>query len=203
MASGEGAGFWLTGTESTKDTAPVRVEKGTNLGDESSCEFGMCVVSSEIETELGSIDGGSVTRSTGWGSALGSGSSTCDLSMTSVEFDRFRFWLSESEEADGSIDAANLSAFKERLMLAARPRIVYSAVPFSSDANNIDCVELGCELGGAETVGAGSVDVTTGLSAVVSRWCICTSAPLYASPVFRADRRVLVKLLVGVCREGG
>ena len=107
---------------------------------------------------------GSVTRS-GWGSALGSGSTTFG---TSIELDRFRFWPGESE-ADGSLDAANLSAFKERLMLAARPRIVYSAVPFSSDANSIDCVELGCELGGTVMVGAGSVDVTTGLSAVVSR----------------------------------
>jgi hypothetical protein len=90
-------------------------------------------------------------------------------------------------------------------MLAARPRIEYKAFPFSSDANSIDCVESDCELGGAERVGALSVNVTTRLLVATSGWCDCASAALYASPVLRAGRTVFVSVvnpLVGVCGSG-
>lgn len=124
--------------------------------------------------------------------------------MISTEFDRFRFCLSE---VGGSTDAANLSAFRERLMLAARPRRVYKLVPFSSDSNNIDCVEPDCELGKTGSVEPTLADVTVELIELVSRCCDCAPAPLRAAVVFNhgwtsAVSVLMVESLVEGCRTG-
>jgi len=88
--------------------------------------------------------------------------------MASAELDRFSFCPFELDEADGPEDVANLSAFRERLMLAARPRMVYRGDPLSSDANSIDCVGPDWELGKAGGADTRPVDVRAEFSAMAS-----------------------------------
>lgn len=99
--------------------------------------------------------------------------------MASAELDRFRFCVCGPDEANDSADVANLSAFRERLMLAARPRKVYSADSFSSDANSIDW-----EFGKAEAADAGTAEVGVGLLAIASGWCDWTPASFCAAVAF-------------------
>lgn len=73
------------------------------------------------------------------------------VSTASSEGDCFLVSACVSDAEVACPDAASRSAFKDRLMLAARPRMVYRAEDFSSGANNIDC---DCELGAVGKVEA-------------------------------------------------
>jgi hypothetical protein len=125
--------------------------------------------------------------------------------MASAELDRFSFCPFEPDEADGPEDVANLSAFRERLMLAARPRMVYRGDPLSSDAKSIDCVEPDWELGKAGAGGVdGRPDVRAELSAIASEWCDCISASLCTFAEFNIAELTTVlrgESLVGGCRR--